>query len=236
MSAYTRQVLTVLSKVPYSTAISEYLLLHSLSLSKFIDRNRRYERPYLAWEAVRKVRNPFFIDGTGLEGYYVGQCLSPEEVAHQLLKLGHDMVASNYRLYKFNYLFRSNLMKTLLGEISQPQAIDVWSAQFGAILSRLRCNLLANARTRYFQAETYQSTSSLPAIRYMRGGFMIEQEYSVPCGGSETTSVYTQRLESALKPSDADAYLVIKSIGKFGHPLLRGYLDERNVLLDTGRW
>ncbi|HVU13349.1 MAG TPA: hypothetical protein VHD90_18855 [Phototrophicaceae bacterium] len=233
MSAYTRQVLTIASEVPYSTLISEYLQLHFLSLSKFIDHSRHYERPYLAWEAVRKARNPFFIDGTGLEGYYVGQCLSPEEIAERLLQLGHFMLGSNCQLYRFNYRFKSHLMKTLLGEMSDPLSIEVWSAQFGAVLGRLRCNLLTNTQTRFFQTETYQSTSSLPAIRYTQGCLTIEQEYSVPRSASESISVWAQPLESALKPSDSDAYLVIQSIGKFGHPLIRRYLDERNELLDT---
>jgi hypothetical protein len=228
MSSQTRRVLKIESKVPYSTTIYEWLQLRSISLTKFVESSRKYERAYLAWEAVRKVRNPFFVDGTGFEGYFVGQCLSPEEIAEQLIKIGRHMLMSNYRLYKFNPLFRSRLLKTLFAEKTDPPAMEVLAAQFGAALGRLRCNLLTNIHTRYFQAETYQNTSSLPIIRYTQGDFSIEQEYALPCAGLHTTPHWNLSLEASLKPCDADACLVIKSIGKFGHPLIREYLGRRN--------
>ena len=235
MPTYARQIRLIESEVPYSPLIFEWLQLHNLGLHKFVEHSRKYERYYLAWETVRKVRNPFFVDGTGLEGYYVGQCFSPEEVAEKLLQIGHFMLTSNYRLYQFNHQFRSKLMKTLLAELCDPQAIEVWSAQFGAALGKLRCNLLTNAQTRYFQAETYQSTASLPTIRYSQGHYSIGQQYAVPCRGSETVPRWNMNLESSIKPSDTDAFMVVKSIGKFGHPLIREYLNERNLPLFTGK-
>ena len=228
MSSYSRHVLNIASEVPYSSLIYGWSQTHGRSLNKLIEHSRRYERPYLAWEAVRKVRNPFFVDGTGFEGYYVGYCHSPQEIVEQLLLIGHEMLTSNCRLYRYNYRFRSRLMKTLLAEMNDAQAIEIWSAQFGATLGRLRCNLPTNMKTRYFQAETYQSTSSLPSICYAEGQWTIEQKYAVPCGGSEPIPRWAVNLESSLKPSDIEACIVIKSIGKFGHPLIREYLDEQN--------
>ena len=229
MFSYTRPVLHIESEVPYSTLIYGWLAYHKGDMSSFVQKSRKYEPSYLAWETVRKVRNPFFVTGTGFEGYYVGKYGSPKEIVDQLLQMGHYMLRSNYRLYRFNPLFRSTLMKTLRAEASDPLAIEVWSAQFGAALGKLRCNLLTNAQARYFQAGTYQSTYSLPKMRYEQRDCKIEQSYRVPCRGSETPSWLTVRLESLLKPSDTEARLVVQAIGKFGHPLVREYLNERSL-------
>jgi hypothetical protein len=114
--------------------------------------------------------------------------------------------------------------------------MEVLAAQFGATLGRLRCNLLTNAQTRYFQAETYQSTSSLPMIRYTQEIFSIEQVYALPCVGIVTHPEWNLSLEGSLKPFDADAYRVIKSIGKFGHPLVRAYLEQRHLPHETNKY
>ena len=222
------QVLTVASEVPYDILIYGWLQIHDLCQSSFVQRSRQYERSFLAWETVRKVRNPFFVEGTGFEGYYIGQVQSPEEAAERLLQMGHYMLRSNYRLYRFDSAFRSRLMKTLLGEISDPKAIEVWSAQFGAALGRLRCNLLTNAEARYFQAETYLRTSSLPTIHYQQNHYTIKQEYVVPTAVSPTSARSIMGLDT-LKPSDYDAGVVVWSIGKFGHPLVREYIGERGI-------
>ncbi len=227
MFSYTRPVLRVETEVPYSTLIHGWLACRNGDMYRFVQNSRQYEPSYLAWETVRKVRNPFFVDGTGFEGYYVGQYGSPEEIVEHLLQIGRYMLTSNCRLYRFNPLFRSRLMKTLCAEMSDPQAIEVWSAQFGAALGRLRCNLLTNARARYFQSGTYKSTYSLPTMRYEESDHIIEQQYTVPCPELGTPRCVTVRLESLSKPSDAEACRVVKSIGKFGHPLVREYLNER---------
>ncbi len=226
MFSYARPVLRIETEVPYSTHITGWLAYHQKDMDSFVQNSRQYEPSYLAWETVRKVRNPFFIDGTGFEGYCVGQSWSTEEMVEYLVQMGHSMLQSNYRLYQFNPLFRSTLMKTLSDEISDSKAIGVWSAQFGAALGKLRCNLLTNAQARYFQAGTYQSTYSLPKMHYEEEDYKIEQRYAVPCRGSETAPWSTVRLESLVKPSDAEACFVVKSIGKFGHPLIREYLNE----------
>lgn len=232
MSSYTRRVLTIESEVPYDTVMREWLRLQPLSLSKLVEYSRPYERSYLAWEAVRKVRNPYFMDGTGFEGYYVGQCLPPEAIADSVLAIGRYMLESNFRLYRFNWLFRSRLMKTLLSMRNDPQAIEVWAAQFGAALGKLRCNLLKNIQARYFQLQTYDSTFSLPPMCYAQGHCSIQQKYTLPYKevGLEPSGVLS--LQSITKQNDADAYLVVQTIGKFGHPLVRAYLDQCSWPID----
>ena len=232
MFSHMRQVLAVESEVPYSTLIYTWVQLQDGHLSRFVQKSRQYEPAYLAWETVRKVRNPFFVDGTGFEGYYVGQYRSPEALVEQLLQIGRYMLSSNLRLYRFNSLFRSRLMKTLRAEMSDPQAIEVWAAQFGAALGKLRCNLLTNAKARIFQTGTYKSTYSLPSMCYDPGKYTIEQQYALPSPRWDTPPRANLRLDALSKPSDAEACLVVKSIGKFGHPLVRAYLDGRFLRSD----
>ena len=220
-------VLTIESEVPYSSLIYGWLQVQHAPVSRFVQKSRQYESSYLAWETVRKVRNPFFVDGTGFEGYYVGQGWSPEEIVEQVLQIGRYMLSSNLRLYRFNPQFRSRLMKTLRAEMSDPQAIEVWAAQFGAALGKLRCNLLTNAKARIFQTGTYKSTYSLPSMCYEPGKYSIEQQYALPSPRWDTPPRANLRLDALSKPSDAEACLVVKSIGKFGHPLVRAYLDGR---------
>jgi len=196
-------------------------------MNQLVGHSCRYDHAYLAWEAVRKVRNPFFIDGTGFEGYYVGQGLSAEAVAANLIGIGQHILESNDRLYRFNFSFRRRLVKTLFTEANDPQAMDVLAAQFGAALGKLRCNLLTNERTRHFQTETYQKTGHLPAIQYTQKDQLIRQIYTLPLHDRQTDPQWNLSLETLVKPRDADAYQAVKSIGKFGHPLVRGYLDRR---------
>lgn len=227
MSSQLQRVLVVESAVPYSAAICEWLQFHSIHMNQLVGYSSRYERAYLAWEAVRKVRNPFFIDGTGFEGYYVGQGLSAEEVIERLLSIGRHILESNYRLYRYNFSFRARLAKTLFTEANDPQAMDVLAAQFGAALGKLRCNLLTNERTQHFQTETYLTTAGAPAIWYTQRDHLIIQNYTLQWQNRPTDPQWNLSLETLVKPRDADAFHAVKSIGKFGHPLVRSYLDKR---------
>jgi hypothetical protein len=195
-----------------------------------VQNSRQYERSYLAWETVRKTRNPFFVDGTGFEGYFVGSFCSPDQVFEALLRIGHYILDSNARLYRFNFAFQKRLLATLYGEIEDPQAVEVLSAQFGAALGRLRCNLLTNQDARMFQTETYVSTVSLPPICYAWTSFGIEQRYAVAASSRDRATARIAAFDY-LKPEDAEAGVVITSIGRYGHPLVRAYLDERQTLL-----
>jgi hypothetical protein len=231
MSPCTKPLLTVKSKVPFDALVCGWLQMHLVDLDCFVERSRQYERQFLAWETVRKVRNPFFTQGSGFEGYYVGRHCSAEETLESLLRIGHDMLRSNARLYRFNFSFQSRLMKTLVGDSSDLEAIEIWSAQFGAALGHLRCHLLTNMAASLFNAETYRLTANLPIIRYQPNFHTLAQEYRLATTGRGTMSKSTVTLES-LNPSDFDAGLVVWSIGKFGHPLIREYLRERTMPLN----
>jgi hypothetical protein len=218
-------MLTVKARVPHDTIMEAWFRFHDVTLDGLVQRSHRYERAYLAWETVRQVRNPFFNIGTGFEGYFVGISQSSEEMLKQLLKMGHEMLTSNCRLYRYQYSFKAKLMKTLRGELNDPRAIDVWSTLLGATLGTLRCHVLYNYKTYLFQNETYWTVNRLPFIKYTQCEHHIEQEYDLAlfkrdCGSKSDFGL------NMFKPADYDAGLVVSKIGRFGHPLIRAYLRE----------
>jgi hypothetical protein len=213
------------SPIPYGATLYGWLQLHDMSLDKLAQQSHRYDRAYLAWETVRLVRNPFFTCGTGFEGYFVGICQSPEEMLARLLEIGHAMLASNARMYRYEFAFKSKLMKTLRGERIDRQAIEVWSALLGATLAKLRCHVYYHDSTYRFQNETYWAVNRLPYITYRLRDHRLEQEYRLPHFNNGYIGKSNFSL-NALKPSDYDAGLVVSEIGCFGHPLLRAYLRQ----------
>lgn len=223
-----RQVLTVETIVPYSLLISGWLQVSTCTFDTLIQRSRKYEQAYLAWETVRRIRNPMFVDGTGFEGYMVGLYDDPGVALEALLRIGHTILENNDRLYRFNRNFRTALMQTLHGESADVEAVAAWAAEFGATVGRLRSNLIENATARDFQAETYRSTSTLPKISYHYGPREIEQHYLLSAVPVARASGWSAGFDH-LPPVDAEAGYVISTIGKFGHPLVRAFLDERLI-------
>src|SRR5690348_6209547 len=142
----TTNTLQVDSKVPFGNSIYAWLnVAQSHTLEEFVAQSRLYEPTYLAWEEVRLGRNPFFENGTGLEGYFVGLCHTPEDVLERLLEIGRDALRHITRIHLHDPHFHSVLMQVLFEESDDPTAIAEWSTEFGATLGRLRCNLLNNA-------------------------------------------------------------------------------------------
>jgi hypothetical protein len=224
----SNNMLTVQSAVPCSEIISGWLQLHDVELNSLVEHSRQYERAYLAWEMVRRPRNPFFEAGTGFEGYFVGILQSPNEMLDKLLEIGHSMLLSNLRLYRYQHDFRSRLMKTLTGEMSDPAAMGVWSALLGAALARFRCNIPLNPIVYVFQNETYWIVNRLPLMRYERHGHALDQEYVL--AQSKAGSGPKSRIQlSTLKPADYEAGLVALLVGRFGHPLIREYLHQSSM-------
>jgi hypothetical protein len=218
-------MLTVQCEVPCGSLVHSWLHVHEMPFRPFVERSRQFERAYLAWETVRKVRNPFFTEGTGFEGYYVGLCHSTEEMLDMLLHMGRQMLASNVRLYPHQHRFRSRLMKTLSGEVEDLDAIAVWADLLGATLGRLRCNVYTNQETYRFQNETYWSVNRLPLMQYEQSDCRLEQSYRLAQFRVCTNSRLPLQL-NLLNSSDYDAGLVVSAIGRFGHPLIREYLHE----------
>jgi hypothetical protein len=183
----------------------------------------QFDQRYLAWETVRLARNPFFENGTGFEGYWVGQSASAEETLQRLLDIGRDALESQARLYRYQYRFRQQLMKTLHGESADPATLAEWSNTLGAILGRLRCNIYRNPLADSFRRETYRQVEGLPPIRYHEVGEDLQQVYEI----RDADHPPQPRLvvdPNHLRTTDQEAWQVAAALGKFGHPLVREVL------------
>jgi hypothetical protein len=208
--------------VPFADSFYWWLKLNDVGLESLVKDSRRYEQPYLAWEMVRKNRNPFFMTGTGFEGYYIGVCHSAEEVLAAIILVNRQILTNIMRQYRMDYGFKSQLMKTLLGEVSDPKAIGIWAAEFGAAIARLRHNLQHNLEGDSFRIETYRAVKTLPPIDYREDDHQILHSYSI---GYQIPKPKIQVTIDSIHPADQDAWLVAWSIGRFGHPLIREYLE-----------
>src|SRR5690349_15317994 len=101
------------SEVPFGRALRGWLALHDQNLDQVV-KHDQMEQHYLAWETVRKQINPYFLHGTGFEGYLVGRCSSPEEALDAIITINQHILDTIIRLYRFQPEFRSLLMKTLM--------------------------------------------------------------------------------------------------------------------------
>ncbi len=215
-------LLKIENQIPYATPIYWWIHIDDIPLDAVVKPSRQYERPFLAWETVRKIRNPFFDNGTGFEGYFVGFCQSSDEALVRLLGLSQSILENICRLHRMDYTFKSRLMKTLTGEMCDTKAMYEWSAQLGAALAQLRCNVRQNRRTETFQIETYYIVNRLPMIAYYQEDRTIEQRYMI--GYCHAPGSRAHITFHSLKPSQQEAWLVAQLIGRFGHPLVRQYL------------
>ncbi len=218
----SKQMLTIDSRVPFADAIAAWHQIHGIPLGTLIHDSRRYEPAYLAWETVRRARNPFFRQGTGFEGYFVGHCRSPEEALERILGTSKDILASIARYHPHDYAHRSRLMKALTEEHTDPRVMAEWSAILGATLARLRANVRRSPQAETFQGHTYKIVSQLPSMVYVPQHYQIEQIYRI--GSDDVPGPKLDVSLNSLKPSDQDAWLVAAFIGKFGHPLVREFL------------
>jgi len=233
LSRPSGHILTIDSQVPFDVEIAAWQQIHGIRLGSLIHESRRFEPAYLAWETVRRSRNPFFLRGTGFEGYFVGLCHSPEEALERILNTSKDILAGIIRYHHHNYLYQSRLMKALTEDNTDAQVIAEWSAILGATLARLRTYVRRSPKAGSFHESTYKIVSQLPPMTYVpkvcpvEQSPRIEQIYHVGRGGDLPGARLEISLNS-LKPADQDAWLVAAFIGKFGHPLVREFLRQAN--------
>lgn len=218
------EIVKVESEVPFGHALHVRLVLSNLDLKK-VAAHDQMEQHYLAWETVRKQVNPFFFQGTGFEGYLLGRCDNPQQALETVLAINQHILDSIARFYRFEYNFRSKLMKTLTREYYDPKFIHIWSAYLGAELARLRAQMVGNHEAESFQARTYNLIRVLPPMIYRHTSGDVLQSYAVGSAEAESDGKLTVSLRT-LNPSQQDAWLVAENIGEFGHPLVRKLLDQ----------
>ncbi len=218
------EIKKVESEVPFGHTIYGWLYLNDYQLDKLVNHDQ-VEKTYLAWETVRQESNPYFVKGTGFEGYFVGRCTIPEAALEAIIAINQHILDAIARLYRFEANFRSNLMRTLVREKSDLTSIGIWSSYLGAELARLRAQILPIQDAQEFQRQTYRIISMLPPISYSKVDSDVTQRYAI---GSLSTPNYAKLNVTShmLKPSQQDAWLVAKNIGEFGHPLVRRLLDH----------
>lgn len=217
-------MIKVESEVPFGRTLYTGLYLNNLDLNKVVHHNQ-VETRYLAWETVRKQINPFFLKGTGFEGYLIGRCPSSTAALEMIVSINQKILEAIARVYRFQFGFRSRLMKTLTKELSDPQAIHIWSSFFGAELGRLRAQILDDAQAQAFRNHTYNIVNSLPPIEYHEVKEDITQSYVIGSESQAKSGKLAVTLQT-LPPSQQDAWLVAENIGEFGHPLVRQMLDH----------
>ena len=212
------------SEVPFGHTIYGWLYLNNYPLDHLVNHDQM-EKTYLAWETVRQECNPYFVKGTGFEGYFVGRCTIPEAALDAILAINQHILDAIARLYRFQANFRTRLMRTLVRESSDFASMSLWSGYLGAELGRLRAQILPNQDAQEFQRQTYRIISMLPPIAYHKVDADLTQSYAI--GSLSTPNVAKLNVTShMLKPSQQDAWLVAENIGKFGHPLVRRLLDH----------
>lgn len=217
-------IVKVESEVPFGRTLYTWLYLKQLHLDRLVQHDQM-ERHYLAWETVRRQINPFFVKGTGFEGYLVGRCSNPVEALEAILTINQNILDAIARLYRFQYGFRSRLIKTLTREASDSEAIHIWSAYLGAELGKLRAQILQVPAAQAFRTQTYHIVSTLPRMVYHETEEDVTQIYAIGSGDDIDPDKLTVSLEM-LKSSQQDAWLVAEHIGEFGHPLVRRLLDH----------
>lgn len=216
------RLIQVKSEVPFGHQLFACLHQRDLYLNE-VAKHNWMEIHYLAWETVRKQTNPFFQNGTGFEGYLVGRCGDPEEALEEILAINQHILDAIARLYRFEYGFRSRLMKSLIRQACDSKSIQIWSEYFGAELAILRARIVHNTQAQTFRSQTYRVVNLLPSIAYQETEHDVTQTYSI---GSD--SVYRREkfpvILNTLPASQQDAWLVAENIGEFGHPLVRQVL------------
>ena len=171
------QIIT--GEVPFSQCIYCHCRIQNFKLEKLAKLSHRLESSYLAWESVRKGRNPYFIEGTGFEGYLVGWCSTPEEALYVLIDIGREILHDIDVRYHLEHVFKSRLMQTLTGERQDSRAVQAWQNELGVMLARLRCHVWEHETATEFRSETYRQVKLLPAIRYHTHEHHIDQSYQI---------------------------------------------------------
>ncbi|MBI1278657.1 MAG: hypothetical protein GC179_11070 [Anaerolineaceae bacterium] len=216
--------------VPFGQSLFVQFGIHDIHPNDLSTKSH-IERSYLAWETVRKKTNPYFEEGTGFEGYLVGTCPDSDAALQAILKASQHLLDAIARLYHFESYFRSRLMRTLDGEIDDPESIHIWSAYLGAELGRLRVRIPHNKAAILFQNQTYQIVTLLPPITYRPVESGVIQNYGVGYVDNAVMVVSPNQpritvKEKMLNSSQQTAWMVAKNIGRFGHPLVRQFLDR----------
>lgn len=187
---------------------------------------------YFGWQRVRLAGIPLDLRSpgqlvtckTGLEGYFVGEVRSTEELATKLLQIGEDIWRGIRLMHKFSPQKRKRLEQAILGTGFSLESAVEWSTILGATLGRLRAKLLYNPDAQKFQSDTKQAVGGLPKIEYgvTQRDSGIVQVYKLPIKNADPLIL------SDFHSTDEQSlyWQTVQNLGLFGHPLVRALLRE----------
>ena len=198
-------------------------------LEKIIKTSHVLDRAYFSWLKVRKDGIPLSNSSskkvtfeTGFEGYSVGRVSSKDELLSDIISDGKRLWNGIRLLHKHSQLSKNGLEKAVRGEPCRIEYLDEWMTIFGAELARKRAQILSNQQALAFRMQIKKLVENLPLITYSLNPQGIGmQTYYLPCDPVQTTVSVDALQNLNLNDEEALAFLTMKNIGKFGHPLLR---------------
>jgi hypothetical protein len=179
---------------------------------------------YLAWEYVRDGRNPYFRNGTGLEGYLIGRVNHGEEARETLALIGQrilDVAVKRHGSYGWaDSIFRiaANQELHLTDRKRMREVLDILDSVFGAELARQRSQMLLCSEAVKFRQETYELVKLRPDINHTILGGKLVMSYCLP---SETVNDKQELTMLGLNPHQQEGLLVAMGIGRMGVPAIR---------------
>lgn len=192
----------------------------------YINKSRKFAPGYLGWQLNRKF-NPFFVKGTGHEGFFIrdkseGELqMSSTQVLETLLDYGKKVSDAIIRLHPYS-IHRSDILKTLQEERWDPEVLNELYAWHGAILGVLRAQHLSSPTAAAFREETAQLVKG-SEINY---GFCPEEQclkarYTLPQRDMQGIKIDPEQTVRAMTEKDFYYWQIISALGKMGDPLIR---------------
>lgn len=192
-------------------------------------------RGYLAFQVLRKQDNPLIVipasdapgvvQPTALEGYAYGSFPSAEEAIRHIADVGVNSLESVARLHKYSY-GRTAQMERILreGRLSREGDVELLEelyAMFGAVLGRLRAELLYSHAGQEYQAQTHQAVSGV--VANFRGELdregVLTERYVLPSIRRSTQQVSVTA--GSFSQRELRGFDFLGQLGKMGNPFLR---------------
>lgn len=198
------------------------------------------QRPYLAFEQVRKCRalpeiyqgdlvisapQPIKLEPTGFEGYFRGFNLKPFQLAGIQAMLGREILRKidaeweypvakslHLALEGTNYTRYSVVMiQELAGIIHKMKALD----------HHPKCDTKSHGE---FRQQTYDQISSLPSVKWdlSNPALGLRQEICL----SMANPLPDEAVQVNFSSEELSGYKVMMELGRIGHPLIRATADS----------
>lgn len=182
--------------------------LIDVPVETILQESKRYEKPYLAFQAVRHVGMGY----VGFEPYLLGNASMDQSWLLEDAKQKIRELNKNPELKRM-------IVQTLREEQVFIPALTWLSSELGALTARLRAQTSLHAEASSFRSNLYGKLEN-SSISYTMDKDSTKQRYILPQISIPTTaSIAPSQSESMFSPEE---YLSL--LGKVGHPLVRASL------------